>query len=712
MTPRAVLLLLAASCLAGSQAATLRESAAANPVRKVVSMLQAMSKKVLSEGEREEELFNKFMCYCKTGTSDLTASIDAAETRIPELTAELGAADGALRETKEGLEQDKADREAAKGAIAEATAMREKDNAAFTKAKDEYVANIGAIQQAVAALEKGSAGVFLQTRQAARLQQLVEATKGVLEEDRQQVLSFLSGTPFSQGYAPQSGQITGILRQLGDSMATALATETSAEEKAVHIFQSLAKAKTDEVDALTEAIEAKSEKIGELGVFQVTGKDDLDDLEEGLAEDKKFMKSLQSGCATKEAEWEERQKTRSAELLALSQTIKTLNDDDALELFKKTLPSASASFVQVQASVREVRARAAEALGKARRVAPRHNRASLDMILLTLNGKAKAADFTKVIKMIDGMVAMLAEEQKDDEKKKVYCEKQLDESDDKKKDLEHTMETEANEIQKAKTAIETLTEEIAALVAGVKKLDSEVAEATEMRKEENAEYKDLMASNTAAKELLDIAKNRLNKFYNPSLYKAPAKKELDAQSAIARDFSFVQVGARSRASASGQVAPPPPPETWEAYAKKGEEGTGVIAMIDLLIKDLVLEMTEAETAEKEGQKDYEQMMADSAEKRAADSKTIADKEQNKADAEVSLQSHKGAQLEAFKEHQNTLEYMAALHADCDWLVQFFDVRKEARAGEVDALKNAKAVLSGASYSLLETRTRHHFLSRD
>merc|ERR1719382_945419 len=125
---------------------------------------------------------------------------------------------------------------------------------------------------------------------------------------------------------------------------------------------------------------------------------------------------------------------------------------------------------------------------------------------------------------------MLAEEQKDDEEKKAYCEKQFDESDDKK------------------AAIETLTEEIAALVAGVKKLDSEVAEATEQRKAENAEYKDLMASNTAAKELLDIAKNRLNKFYNPSLYIPPAKKELDSYNAIARDFSFVQVGARARAS--------------------------------------------------------------------------------------------------------------------------------------------------------------------
>merc|ERR1719230_1054714 len=135
-------------------------------------------------------------------------------------------------------------------------------------------------------------------------------------------------------------------------------------------------------------------------------------------------------------------------------------------------------------------------------------------------------------------------------------------------------------------------------------------------------------------------------------------------------------------------------------------------MIDLLIKDLVMEMTEAEAEEKAAQSEYEQLMSDSAEKRATDSKTLADKEQVKGDTEVKREKFKTAQLAAFKELQATLEYISALHAECDWLIQFFDVRKEARAGEVEALKNAKAVLSGASYSLLETKARHRFLIRD
>jgi len=324
--------------------------------------------------------------------------------------------------------------------------------------------------------------------------------------------------------------------------------------------------------------------------------------------------------------------------------------------------------------------------------------------------------FDKVIKMIDDMVVMLKQEQLDDEHKKEYCELQFDESDDKKKSLEFTMEKTINSIDKTESGIAQAKEDIASLTAAIKALDESVAEATAQRKDENEEYKALVASDTAAKELLKIAKNRLNQFYNPSLYKPPAKTELSAESRIVSNMGnpdgivtttqpggiantgvtvFAQLSAKRQA---GNVAPPPPPETWDAYSKKGEESTGVIAMIDLLIKDLDTELTEAETDEKESQKDYETMMAESAKKRAEDSKSLADKEKLKADLEVDLTELQRVKLSTFKELQATMKYIASLHAECDWLIQFFEVRKEARNGEIKSLTDAKAVLSGASYS--------------
>lgn len=156
-------------------------------------------------------------------------------------------------------------------------------------------------------------------------------------------------------------------------------------------------------------------------------------------------------------------------------------------------------------------------------------------------------------------------------------------------------------------------------------------------------------------------------------------------------------------------APGPPPETFGAYTTKSEENNGVIAMIDLLIKDLQKELTEAKTQEKDSQADYEQMMKDSAEKRTIDSKSLTEKGAAKADMDASLQDHEQARAEGAKEVMLTDKYISSLHGECDWLLQYFDARKEARADEVDSLTKAKAVLSGADYSLLQTTKSHGFL---
>merc|ERR1719273_59076 len=105
-------------------------------------------------------------------------------------------------------------------------------------------------------------------------------------------------------------------------------------------------------------------------------------------------------------------------------------------------------------------------------------------------------------------------------------------SDDHKKALERKIAGEGSAIASAKDALATLTQEIAALEAGIAALDKAVAEATAQRKDENAEYKALIASDTAAQEVLAFAKNRLNKFYNPKLYKPPPKVELSAEDRI------------------------------------------------------------------------------------------------------------------------------------------------------------------------------------
>merc|ERR1712151_414780 len=102
-------------------------------------------------------------------------------------------------------------------------------------------------------------------------------------------------------------------------------------------------------------------------------------------------------------------------------------------------------------------------------------------------------------------------------------------------------------------------------------------------------------------------------------------------------------------------------------------------------------------------------MGDSATKRATDAKSIEEKEGVKADLEAKLLKDEGEKKSTMKEAMATHEYLAEVHGECDWLLTNFEAREAARAGEVDSLVKAKAVLSGADYSLLQRVVIHEHM---
>jgi len=606
---------------------------------------------------------------------------------VESMQAALKSAKEKKTQTEADLNEHQTSRAEAKVAMEEATGIREKEAAAFAKFKEDSDTNLRSLAKAIPAIETGMKGSFLQTKSASVLRRFTMEKAELQDETRQELLAFLSDKNFDE-YAPQSGQIVGILKTMEEEMDKALADATASEEEAIKSYEALIEAKTKEVDALTAQIEEEQTRIGDLGVEIASMENDIEDTEQSIGEDQRFIKELAVNCKKKEKEWAEICKLRQQELVALAETIKILNDDDALELFKKTLPSAS--FVEIQVTSEAVRARARAALlsvSRGPRNAQTPARPELDLIALALSGKK--IGFEKVLTMIDEMVANLKKEQIDDSNKKEYCAKQFDLSEDKKKELELSVSDSETAIEEMEGSIDKLTEELAALKKGIKALDKSVGEATEQRKEENADYKELKQSDAAAKEILLFAKNRLNQFYNPKLYKPPA----DAPE------MFVQVAVQRN-----NAAPPPPPESFGAYTKKSEDNAGVTQMINLLVKDLDKELQEAEVNEKDAQSDYETLMAESATKRADDSKSMSDKTASKASTEEALEREQDTQVSTGKELMATLEYIHSLHGECDWLLKYFDARKEAREGELDALGKARAVLNGADFSLLQTRS--------
>merc|ERR1719506_1442975 len=150
-------------------------------------MLQAMQKKVTAEGEEETELFEKFMCYCKNGDEALAKSIGDADTKIPQVTADIESGEAEVAQLKSDLKSHQTDRHAAKAAMAEATNIREQEAAAFAALKAEADANIAAATKATDAISKGMGSAFLQTAQAQTLKNLVLGKNSMADDAREEL---------------------------------------------------------------------------------------------------------------------------------------------------------------------------------------------------------------------------------------------------------------------------------------------------------------------------------------------------------------------------------------------------------------------------------------------------------------------------------------------------------------------------------------------
>jgi len=671
-------------CSWSASALTLQADAGANPIRKVVTLLQDMQKEITAEGEKEKDLYEKFMCFCDGNTDGISTAVKEAGEKIVELKSALEAAVAEKAQIDQDLIQHGKDREAAKQDLAAATQVREKEHAEFVEATGDSKENLDSMNAAIAALEKGMGGKALMQMSKdslSRVSKVARASTALDDVERSSVLSFLDGTqnPFGD-YSAQSGEIVGMLKAMKDEMDKDLNGAIAAEETAASGFEQLAAAKKAEIAAASEAIESKTARQGSLAVLIATTGDDIEDTTRELSENEAFLANLSAQCAQKKTEWEERCKIRTQEIAAVSEAIKVLNDDDALDLFKKTLSleQGPSTYGFMQRNTRSsVAARVVQMLGAVK------SSKQTELGLVTYALKAKAVDFSKVLAMIDNMVTELKTEQKDDDAQKAFCDKDLEKSETTKKNLENSIASSAALIEETQEASATAADEIVTAQTEIKNLDKAVAEASEQRKSEHGEYTQFMAENDMAQQLLEKAKQKLFKFYRPN----QAKEEPPAADAAV----FVQL-------VTLRAAPPTPPDTWGAYSTKDGKSNGVIALIENLQKELKADGTEAKHDEETSQKDYERLMTDSQENRAQLADSITNKEAAKADLDEKAESTKELKRSQEAELMNTQGYISQLHSSCDFLVANYDLRKAARGNEIESLANAKAVLSGAGFS--------------
>merc|ERR1712061_856213 len=408
-------------------------------------------------------------------------------------------------------------------------------------------------------------------------------------------------------------------------------------------------------------IETKTGELADTDEKNAQSKTDREDTKASLSADEQFLMMLKEKCQMTDKEWEERQKTRQLEMEAVSKALAILSGDDAHDLFMRTFNPA---LLQEGSRVQSARRTQAAAILKA--MAAKHNNPKL----ATLAYSVRLDAFTRVKKAIDDMIAQLLKEKEDEIKHKDFCvdefntnQLQTEKKEREKKDL-------IAKIEDLEMTIKSLADAIAKLKSEIAEMQVQMKRAGEDREKENKEFQTTVADQRETQKLLKAALNVLQDFYG-------------------KKAAFVQKHKQ-------EPAGPPPPPGFEAYKKNAASG-GVMKMIQEIINDAKAMEAEAIRSEEDAQKAYEDFVKETNNSIEAKSRDIVNKSEEKSKKEGELVDAKKDKDAVVLELEQLSNYNAELHQSCDFVLKNFDLRQTARDEEVEALKQAKAILSGAKF---------------
>jgi septal ring factor EnvC (AmiA/AmiB activator) len=674
-----ILALLALSA-SGSQL-TFDDAAAKNrPVSKVITLLKDMLKQLEKEAEEDEEIYDKMACWCETNDKEKTKSIADAEARISDLTTkieELTANSARLNTEIKNLEKEVA---ANQDALDKATSIREKELAEFNAEEKDLLGSISALKAAITVLSKHHGGSFLQLPRshvlgiATTLQHEMQKHASILDgvltrSERRAATAFIqapedyfdAAPTFKQSYAPQSGEIFGILRQMKETFEANLAASQKEEAASQKAYEELKAAKEEQIAAGQTQIDTKTQELADTDEKNAQAKEDIADTRASLAADEEFLMMLKEKCQMTDKEWEERQKTRQQEMEACSKALAILSGDDAHDLFTKTFNPALVQEGRVAQSDRRQKASKLLSAVAHKLSSPR---------LATLAVRVRLDAFTRVKKAIDDMIAQLLVEKADEIKHKDFCVDEFNKNQLETEKKEREKQDLIAKIEDLEMNIEQLTKAIETLKAEIAEMQVQLKRAGEDREKENKEFQTTVADQRASAKLLQAALAVLQEFYG----KEKAAAMLQRQ----------------------EPAGPPPPPGFEAYKKSAASG-GVMGMIQEIINDTKAMEAETIRSEEDAQKAYEDFVKETNASIEAKSKDIINKSEVCAKCEADLVEAKEEKESVMVELEQLSNYNAELHASCDFVLKNFDLRQTARDEEVEALRQAKAILSGAKF---------------
>jgi len=667
------------------------------PVMKVVRMLQDMGAELQEELDDDKKVYDMLTCWCKNNDQEKTQAIELGTGRISDLKASLGEDAAKVREMKAKRAATMDEIDSDQKALDTATEMRLKENKAFHGEETDLVTAVDACKQAIVVLGehhpalnqmKSVAGLL----KRARVQELALSSAGKLGRAGAQALKdFMQGAesassflavPGYQSYRPQSGQVFGILKQMQADFSSSLSEAQQAEAKAKAEFENVRAAKQAEIAAGKSEVVQLDADIAALGEKAAQEAKELKSTEDQLGLDQEFLANLKTKCTSTDAEYEARTKSRLEEIAAVEDTIKILNADESFDVFGKSLSkdlppaflqtsSRSAGQTSEEATLRS---RAAALLVRAA------GRSGLPRLAL-IAASAQLDAFTKVKEEIDKLVAELKSQQKDEVAHRDWCTEEL--AANKRStaagyDKKASLETKASDLEKL---LESLGAKISETDAAASESQTQMKRSSEVREAENADFQQTIRDQRLTQAILQKALGRMKQVYG-LLQQRSQEEEAPEQPGAAHTWT------------SGNHTDP---GNGPARFKEKELHTGgsrVVAMIEKVITDSKETEDKAIQSEEDAQKAYEDFMKESNTALIKYAETKLGLSEAKAKAKASLSMTNTDLKGNMKELESLNSYLGDLNKSCDFLLKNFEARQEARTEEMQALGEAKAILSG------------------
>lgn len=642
------------------------------PVTKVVTLLKDMQAQLEKEGEEDEEAYDKMACWCKTNDREKSMSVKEAETRIADLTTTIESTSASSGRLKTEIANEESDLAKSDKALGQLVAMRKKQATEFNGEEKDMLQSISALDSAIVVLSKHHGGGEAALATIAQLMKTHEAfLQGSITPHQKKAFLQVSGPKF-KSYQPASSEIFGILRQMKETFEGNLADSQKEELGNAKAFEEQKAAKQDEIKAIKGSLDEKKTQLAKSDETNAQSKEDLQDTQDSLSIDDNFLIDLKERCKSTDSEWELRQKSRQDEIAAIVQAISILTDDSARDTFSKTMGGGGASFVQ-KSSKRYLRT---SKQTEARREAVRVLRAlAAKTGSPELSGLAMAAEldaFTKVKAAIDKMVVELGKQKEAEITKKDFCIDELNKNELLNEKQVRKKSDSEQKIASLEMTISELTENLATLNGEIAEMNIQIKKAGEDRELVNKDFQATVSDQRETQKLLNKAITVLKSVYTKTTAKAALGQE--------RSEVF-------------DVAPPPPPPGFSDYSKNAGGG-GAVALLTQILGDAKVLEAEALKDEQNAQATYEKMIRDTNKAIASKQSAIVNKSQDKAKAEQDLGNAKTDLEQQTAELQTLGNSKQDLKLSCDFLLKNFDARQQARDEEVEALRQAKAILSG------------------